>query len=116
MSGQNEKKREAPVSYRPPRELREEFRERVEKSGLSTSAFITNSIFNVTAPRQSRRPPVELEQLAKLLAQSAHIRDVLEELLQVQDSAVTNATLLKSACDDLTEIRGAILKLAARRP
>ena len=56
MSKKTGKKREAPISYRPPAALREEFHSRVEKSGLSASAFITKSVFGNDAPRQSRRP------------------------------------------------------------
>jgi len=44
MTDKNRKKREAPISYRPPAALREEFFARVEKSGLSASGFITKSI------------------------------------------------------------------------
>ena len=34
MPEENEKNRAAPISYRPPKGMRKEFLERVEKSGL----------------------------------------------------------------------------------
>ena len=70
MPEQDDKKREAPISYRPPKELRAEFDERVLASGLSTSAFITKSVFGRDPPRRSRRPSVEHEAVAQILAAS----------------------------------------------
>ena len=55
MSDQKPKKRIAPISYRPPVDLCEEFHQRIKKSDLSVSAFITKAIFGQNAPRQSRR-------------------------------------------------------------
>jgi len=65
------KNREAPISYRPPETLREEFRARVEKSGLSVNAFITQAVFASPPPRQSRRPAVAtLTDIRTLLMQA----------------------------------------------
>ena len=80
MSKKTGKKREAPISYRPPAALREEFHSRVEKSGLSASAFLTKSVFSNDAPRQSRRPATEEKLLAQLLAQAAQIREELKRV------------------------------------
>ena len=60
MPDSTNRKREAPISYRPPKGLREEFHARVEKSGLSTSAFITKAVFATDPPRQSRRPAKDI--------------------------------------------------------
>lgn len=116
MLDKDDKKREAPISYRPPKDLREAFYERVEKSGLSTGAFITKAIFNHEPPRQSRRPPVEKEMLARLLGGAAKIRDELHEISLTTGEGDPDSLLIEAACDQLTEIRAAILKLAARKP
>ncbi|WP_448734474.1 hypothetical protein [Agrobacterium sp. 22-221-1] len=47
---------------------------RVEKSGLSVNAFITQAVFASPPPRQSRRPSVATQDLARLLAEAAALR------------------------------------------
>ncbi len=110
------KKREAPISYRPPAALREEFLRRIQRSGLSTSAFITRAIFDREVPRQSRRPPVERAELARLLGQCARLRDELHEigLAQGEDSGV--ALVVEAAKDELIAMRAALLKAMGRAP
>lgn len=76
----DEKKRAAPISYRPPEILREEFQQRVEKSGLSVNAFITQAVFGAPAPRQARRPPLEKQDIARLLCEAARLRAQLDTL------------------------------------
>ncbi len=114
MPEKNDKKREAPISYRPPNGLRQEFRARVEKSGLSTSAFITKAVFATDPPRQSRRPSMEAELLARLLAQAAKIRDELHQISHAGGD--DNAPVIEAAFDELTEIRAALLKASGRKP
>jgi hypothetical protein len=104
--------REPPISYRPPEALREEFRARVEKSGLSVSAFITASVFGNVPPRQSRRPSIEQRDVARLLAETA----LLNERLKCLGEAGADAALLYEAVRDLHEIRAACLKALGRTP
>lgn len=115
MSKRTGKKREAPISYRPPAELREEFAARVEKSGLSTSAFITQAVFSREPPRQSRRPPVEQKMLAQLLFRAAQIRDQLHEIAAT-DPDENQTQLMEQAVGELAELRAAILKGMGRKP
>lgn len=72
-------KREAPISYRPPQALRDEFHVRVKRSGLSTSGFITTQIFNGAAPRQSRRPAPEAQELVRILTILAAVTDDIKD-------------------------------------
>ncbi len=116
MMDKDRKKREAPISYRPPASLRDEFQARVEKSGLSTSAFITKSIFNQAAPRASRRPPIEKKLLAKLLAEAGAIRQSLHDLSGANRSDPENAHLIAQALETLIDIRTAIMKVSGRKP
>ena len=110
MTEKTRDRRAAPISYRPPEGLREEFHARVQRSGLSTSAFITKAVFDRAPPRQSRRPPVEAELLARLLAEAAAISDRLNE------AGRADPAIIEQACRDLTEIRAALLKLMGRLP
>ncbi|KAB1085067.1 hypothetical protein F4V91_00615 [Neorhizobium galegae] len=107
-----EKKREAPISYRPPEALREEFHARVEKSGLSVSAFITASLFGSVPPRLSRRPAVDQRTVARLLAETALLNARLKDL----GEAGADVALLGEAVRDLHEIRAACLLALGRVP
>ncbi|WP_457811902.1 hypothetical protein [Sinorhizobium meliloti] len=108
----DDRKREAPISYRPPEDLREEFRARALKSGLSVNAFITASIFGSPAPRQARRPAVEQRDLARLLAETARVSAQLQALA----GAGHDPAALDAALRDLREIRAACLVALGRSP
>jgi hypothetical protein len=116
MSERDDTKREAPISYRPPKELRAEFERRVLASGLSTSAFLTKSVFGGDPPRQSRRPTVDHEAVAKILAALAQLRDELHALSLNARTGGANAALMEEAVRSLTEIRAACFKALGRRP
>ena len=104
-------KREAPISYRPPHELREQFRARVEESGLSVNAFITAALFGDCAPKPARRTSAPRADVARLLAETALLNERLKGLAGDADPA-----LLEDAMRDLREIRAACLKALGRSP
>ena len=95
---------------------REEFRVRVEKSGLSISAFITKSIFKTDPPRQSRRPAVEAELLAQLVAEAAKIREELCSIELASGDDSETAKTVEAAYQELAEIRAACFKAFGRQP
>jgi hypothetical protein len=114
MPAKNDNKREAPISYRPPKELRAEFERRVNASGLSTSAFITKSVFGADPPRQSRRPSIEHQAVAQILGELARVRDQLHSIAIA--SGPESGVLLEEAVRSLTEIRSACFKALGRKP
>jgi hypothetical protein len=114
MTEKTDKKRDAPVSYRPPADLRDEFRRRVETSGLSANAYITRAIFNAAIPRGTRRPAVEKQMLALLLGRSAAIRDALDNASRVAGTGAADE--MKTACEELSIIRAALMKMMEREP
>ena len=116
MTDKTDKKRDAPVSYRPPAELRDEFRRRVEASGLPVNAYITKALFDLATPRGTRRPPVEKLMLAQLLARSAAIRDSLDDAAKTAGDSSRAADALEAACDELAVIRAALMKMMERAP
>lgn len=116
MTDKTDKKRDAPVSYRPPAELRDEFHRRVEASGLPVNAYITKALFDLATPRRARRPPVEKQMLAQMLARSAAIRDALDATARVAGDEAGASDALRAACDELTAIRAALLKMMERAP
>ncbi|MDF1600940.1 hypothetical protein PZ895_14350 [Mesorhizobium sp. YIM 152430] len=86
---------------------------RVDKSGLSVGAFITRSIFAEDPPRQVRRAPVEQQELARLLCETARLHDRLRAL---GDRDAVDPVLLEEAVRDLHEIRAACLAALGRKP
>jgi hypothetical protein len=109
-----DKKREAPVSYRPPAAKREEFASRVASSGLPVNAFITAAIFGKAAPRSRRKSALGAEDAAKLMAQAGRVSDRLNRL---QDMPVQlHGALLEACRDELVEIRTCLLHLLGRDP
>lgn len=107
-------KRPAPISYRPPAELRGAFYERVQRSGLSVNAYIHQCVFKTDPPRQSRRPAVEATDLARLLAHAAAIRDDLKRF-ETPDSDAEMRSLLGQAVAALSELRNGVMNLMGRR-
>ena len=116
MSEKDQNKRKAPISYRPPASLQEEFEMRVQRSGKSVNGFITSAIFSGDVPRSQRTPPVESEMLAKLLFQAAQIRDELREIAEGDGDRDWAEEHYIAACQDLSEIRAAVLKFMGRVP
>lgn len=104
-------KREPPISYRPPQAMREEFRARVERSGLSASGYITQCLFAGDGPRAARGAAVDRQLIARLLAETAALHDRLQALEARADPA-----LLAEAIGDLREIRAACLHALGRKP
>ena len=108
------KKREAPISYRPPTGLSAAFRERVLNSGLSINAYITQSVFGQAARRSSRVAPVDQKMVAQLLSQSAKISDRLE--IVSQHNPASHETLLEECRSELAEIRTCLMVALGRSP
>lgn len=115
MTEKKKETRPAPISYRPPAHLRDEFQARVEKSGLSVSAFLTKCVFGKLSPRQTRRPPLEKKLIAKLLGEAARIRDALHEI-SLRGDCLENALLVEQAVEELTAIRTLLMKAMGRKP
>ena len=114
MTEKTDKKREAPISYRPPALLRDEFFRRVEASGLSANSYITKALFGAAAPRATRTPRVEKEMLATLLARSAAIRDALDDAAHRAGDDASAIEAIRDACADIMVIRTAVMKLLER--
>jgi hypothetical protein len=117
MPEQDDSKREAPISYRPPKELRAEFEQRVLASGLSTSAFITKSVFGRDPPRRSRRPSIEHQDVAQILATLGQVRDRLNAIaVHLDEGDHVDLTVIEEAVRPLTEIRALCFKALGRKP
>jgi hypothetical protein len=116
MTEKTDKKRDAPISYRPPADLADEFRRRVEASGLPVNAYITRAIFNAPIPRATRHPAAEKEMLAHLLARSAAIRDALDNATRIAGNDPRMIEAAEAAYAELKIIAAALMKMMERTP
>jgi hypothetical protein len=114
MTKGTDKRRDSPISYRPPAMMREEFMRRVEASGLSVNSYITRALFGAAAPRAARTQHTEKQTLAHLLGRSAAIRDALDDAAHRTGSDAEACEAIKAACDELIVIRVALLRLMER--
>lgn len=103
-----ETKRRAPISYRPPTQLQEEFTARVERSGLSQNAFITKAIFNDHAARGTRHATPQEKDIVRLLSKCAALKSTLDN---IEDQSIVEQTYA-----ELDELRAACFKLLGRQP
>jgi hypothetical protein len=108
--------RERTFTYRAPAGEGAKLRAELKARGLSFNALVTSLIFGQPLPRASRTPPVEKEMLATLLARSAAIRDALDEAAHRTPDNATASEAIKAACDELTVIRAALMKMMERAP
>jgi hypothetical protein len=114
MTEKTDKTRASPISYRPPADLAGEFRRRVEQSGLSVNAYITRAVFNAPIPRGARKPPVEKQMLAELLALSGAIRDALDHATRIDGENPDTAQAVRAGVAELEIIAAGILHLLER--
>lgn len=113
MMDRQDKKRDAPISIRVPKEHLDEFNRRVERSGLSRNAFVLKCVLDGVPARSVRSPRIEKQLLAKLLAKAAQIHG---ELQQLSASEQIDPAVVEQANTTLIEIRAAILLSLERKP
>ncbi|MDD2003612.1 hypothetical protein NLY39_03565 [Pseudomonas sp. KHPS1] len=108
-------KRPAPISYRPPERLREEFHTRVRNSRQSVNAFITEAVFGQAAPRSRPMSSLDQKMVAMLLSQAARINDRLEQACKSSVDG-NHSPLLQECRDELAEIRSYLMLVLGREP
>ena len=106
---EKKEKRRTPVAYRVPKHLEAEFDRRVAESGQSKNAFLTESWYG-----RNRHRPAEKQELARLVAIAAQIRDQFNE--NAGSAGGDNAALIEEAHRQLTEIRNAVMLIAGHKP
>lgn len=88
---------------------------RVQGSGQSINAFITEAVFGQAAPRARPISSLDRKLAAMLLSQAARINDRLEQACRAP--AEGNHNLLLQECrDELAEIRSYLMLALGREP
>tara|TARA_R110002049_G_scaffold285233_1_gene466036 strand:- start:7397 stop:7744 length:348 start_codon:yes stop_codon:yes gene_type:complete len=109
------KKRTAPISYRPPKGMEADFAHRVERSGLSTNAYITSLWSSAEIPRKVRTAPVEKAILARILGEMAAVADALKTHRTQAAIDGNKHELLEDCKERLTDIRTQVFRTMGRR-
>ncbi len=86
------------------------------KAGLSVGAYLRALADGSPGPRAVRRPPVEREQLARLLGQIGKIGSNVNQLTHAAHAAGAMRTHreLKQIGDDVKDMRAALMKALGR--
>ncbi len=116
MAKRTDKKRNPPISYRPPSGREDEFHARVARSGLSQNGYITECIFRGEEPRASRRPVIEQKLIAQLLSQAARLHNDLHEIALMAGESPAIVMRLEQANAELAAIRAACFAAFGRQP
>ena len=106
--------RDAPISIRIPRHLRETFLRGWQASGYSKNGYILKCIFGANAPRAKRTPPIQKEQLALILASLAAMRDRVDDIVARAPDDATLAEAANAIGEDLVLLRTAVMKMLGR--
>ena len=115
MPDHEKPRRLPPIPYRPPSALRVELYARQLRSGLSMNAFITQSIFDASLPRQRQRP-FEKGDLAHLLGHATRLYDRLREIEPKDGHDGDQSAVIEAAMDDLAIIRASLVYALGRTP
>ncbi|MBL8554608.1 MAG: plasmid mobilization relaxosome protein MobC [Phenylobacterium sp.] len=85
------------------------------RAGLTSGSYARQVLLGAPAPRQVRRPPVERQELVRILSQLGHVGSNVN---QIARSANANMPMQRSALvaalDDLKRVRDAILAALGR--
>ncbi|ODS56437.1 MAG: hypothetical protein ABS36_08620 [Acidobacteria bacterium SCN 69-37] len=86
------------------------------RTGLSLGALIRHALLNIEPPRAARRPTVEVEAAARLLAQLGKIGSNINQLTHYAHLGKFRSEEIDMALRDLAELRIACLKALGQEP
>ena len=110
MTDEKNNSRPSPFTVRLTGEERAELERRAERAGLSLGGYFKSAAFNTPPPPQSRRPPADRTELAKLLAAIGRIGNNINQLARVANAGSwPESKELGKACTDIKSIRTALM-------
>ena len=87
-----------------------EFNNRAEIQSLTLSGYFRSAILNTPPPPQSRRPPVDRQELGKLLGAIGSIGNNMNQLAKVANAGSwPESQQLDAACDDIRWMRQTLM-------
>lgn len=115
-SGSDKRRRSHMYSVRFSREEAARAEALAEHAGLSVAALIRRALFGTEPPRAARRPTVNHQAVARLLAQLGKIGSNLNQLARQAHTGRFPTDSLEEALRELAELRLACLQALGREP
>ena len=115
--GSEKRARTAHLTIRLSAEERAAIDEAARRSGLTSGSYARQLLLGAPTPRQVRRPPIERQELARLLGQLGRIGSNLNQLAHAANSGLPVARIdIADALNGLRAMRDAILAALGRSP
>ena len=106
-----------PFSVRLSPEERAELDSRADRAGLSVGGYFRAAVFDKPPPRQSRRPSVVEQELARLMAAIGRIGSNINQLThQAHLGSWPDSRALQQACDDIRFMRDTLIRAFGMTP
>ena len=109
-TGTETRQRSLVITTRFSEQEAQTLRAMADKSGLTVGALIRHAVLNVDPPRASRRPSVELQAAARVLAALGKIGSNVNQLAHYAHLGRFQSNSIDMALRDLAELRIACLK------
>ena len=117
VTPKQKERRTGHITIRLSAEERAQLDERAARAGLMIGSYVREAVFGKPMPRQVRRPPVEKQELARLLGALGRIGGNINQLARaVNTGDEADRTALYGAWADLRAMRDAVLKALGRPP
>jgi hypothetical protein len=115
--GSENRQRTARLDVRLTPEERAIIQAHSERAGLTAGSYARRVLLGAETPRQVRRPPVEREQLARLLGHLGKIGSLLNQIARALNSDQdADLAALRDGLTALGIVRVAVLKALGRAP
>jgi hypothetical protein len=113
--GSEKRARSTHITIRLSPAEREALDAHAERTGLTTGSYARGVLFGAPTPRQVRRPPVERQELARLLGALGRVGGNLNQLAHRFNSGLpTDRQEVLDAIRSLAPVRDAILAALGR--
>lgn len=115
-TGSETRQRSLVITARFSQQEARTLRAMAEQAGLTVGALIRHAVLKAQPPRAARRPPVELEAAARVLAALGKIGSNVNQLAHYAHQGKFHSEEIDEAMRDLKELRIAILKAMGQEP
>ena len=116
-SGSNKRQRTAAILVRLTPEERATVEAAANRAGLTLASYTRGQMIDGQRPRAARRPPVEAQQLGRILAELGKIGSNMNQLAKaanIGSFSVSDYEVLKEETRGLTAARAALMEALGR--
>lgn len=114
-SGSENRRRQKPLKARFTDEEAALIEEQAARAGISVAALIRFALLNEAPPRASRRPTIDHETAARLLAAIGPLKAALTQAASAP-AGEPAAREIEAACRDIADMRVALFEALGRQP